>query len=390
MPSILTFSIEDSYGVQNLSQDYTLDLLEETIVDNLNYEKIPEFNYPSYQRRIKKTESVSGRASFELTYGNQAWNIFFQTLLGQRIRLTDSAFMSSPESWNIVTGMLESAITSSQTSFNITEYFTGEFNNIDGIIIDKEYIAVNSISNGAISSSSRAQKGTSAASHLQGALVYGVVNDISHSVDICCRYRNGFCYYLPTSLTLVINRLNEYFGITGANFEDMIFHADPLEGVSLSTNIVGNHSEIETISSPAEIYDSNQLVSSLDLNCYSMGERFDLSSLYFEVSNSISQSPTGFFKNISPVLLLNRFSTYGQFTVGEQTNEFYNEYKNDTTKNLSLSACDDRLFTKVYVLSFNNIKWGTMVHALRNSRLLYDSVPFYCYGEDSFNLLIQN
>jgi hypothetical protein len=195
---------------------------------------------------------------------------------------------------------------------------------------------------------------------------------------------------LPTSLTLVINRLNEYFGITGANFEDMIFHADPLEGVSLSTNIVGNHSEIETISSPAEIYDSNQLVSSLDLNCYSMGERFDLSSLYFEVSNSISQSPTGFFKNISPVLLLNRFSTYGQFTVGEQTNEFYNEYKNDTTKNLSLSACDNRLFTKVYVLSFNNIKWGTMVHALRNSRLLYDSVPFYCYGEDSFNLLIQN
>jgi len=390
MSSILTFSVEDTYGVPKLTQDYTVDLLNEEIVDNLQYEKPIEFNHPTPQQRFKTVKTVDGRISLDFTYENLAWGPLFQTLMGQKIPLSNSSLATTPEKWNILTGMLTSGITSTQTTFSITEYTTGEFDNIDGIIVRGEYIAVTAISNGSVTLSTRGQTGTVAASHPQNALVYGVVNSPGHTISICSRYRNGFSYFLPTSLTLVIKRVSDYFAFSGIQFQDFVFNAVPTEGTTASFMTRGMNSSLPDIDSPSVAMDDNQLIDTDQVNCYSMGANLDASRAFFEVSNSLSSGPPKFLNNIAQSLLLNNFSTYGQFTAGEQTLDFYNSYNDNDTKNLSISICDQKLFSQAYVFAFNDVKWGTMVHTLGSSYFIYDSIPFYCYGEDDFTILIQN
>ena len=390
MPSILTFSVEDTYGIPKLTQDYTVDLLSEEIIDNLQYEKPLEFNHPTPQQRFKTVKTVRGRVSLDFTYENLAWGILFQTLMGQKISLPDYSLVQTPEKWNIITGMLTSEITSTQTSFSITEHTTGEFNDVDGIIVRGEYIAISAINNGSVTMSTRHQIGTQAASHAQNTLVYGVKNNPGRTISICSRYKSGFSYFLPTSLTTIIKRVNDYFAFSGIQFQDFIFNAVPMEGITASFLTRGMNSSVPIIPSPVNIMDNNQLVDTDQVNCYSMGEHLDAAKAFFEVSNSLSTGPPKFLNNISQSMILNRFSTYGQFTAGEQTLDFYNSYNDNDSKNLSISICNQKPFSQGYVFAFNDTKWGTMVHTLGSSYFVYDSVPFYCYGEDDFTILIQN
>ena len=388
--SYCTFSIEPSYGTDSTSQDYVVDLVSEAIVDNLNYEKAIEFNHPTALGRIPTIKTVGGRVGLELTYGNEAWNILFQTLLGQKLRLTDFSFAPSSEKWNIITGMLESDLDSSSTSFNITEYKQGEFNNINGIIINGEYIAISAINNGAVTSSTRGSEGSTATPHMQNALVYGVKNMGGSTLDIISRYRDGFCYSLPTSITFVIYRDETYFKFNGIQFQDFIFNARPMEGVKASFMAKGKNGGTLKLGTPSETVDNEILVDTDHISCFSMGERIDIAKLYFEVSNSLSQSSAKFLDNTFGKMILGRFSTYGQFTAVEETIQFYEDYKADTQKNLSMTLCNRKDFDKAIVFAFNDIRFGTMMHVLRTKMDIEDSVPFYCYGEDDFTIIIQN
>ncbi len=384
------FSTEPSYGTDSTSQDYVVDLVSEAIVDNLNYEKAIEFHHPTAQGRIPTIKTVGGRIEFELTYNNEAWNILFQTLLGQRLRLTDFSLAPSSESWNVITGMLESDLDSSSTTFNITEYKQGEFNNIDGIIVNSEYIAINAINNGAVTGSTRASEGSTAASHPQSTLVYGVKNIGGSTLDIISRYRNGFCYSLPTSITFVIYRDGTYFKFNGVQFQDFIFNAKPIEGVKASFMAKGKDGGTLKLGSPSVSVDNNLLVDTDNIGCFSMGESIDIAKLYFEVSNSLSQNSAKFLNNTYEKMTLGRFSTYGQFTAVEETIQFYKDYKTDAKKNLSMALCNKKDFDKAIVFAFNDIRFGTMMHVLRTSMNIDDSIPFYCYGENDFTILIQN
>lgn len=376
--------------MDSTSQDYVVDLVSEAIVDNLNYEKTIEFNHPTAQGRIPTVKTVEGRVEFDLTYNNEAWNILFQTLLGQRVRLTDFSLAQSSEKWNVVTGLLESDLDSSSTSFNITEYKQGEFDSVDGIIINSEYIAVSAISNGAVTGSTRGSEGSTAASHIQNALVYGVKSTGGSTLDIISRYRDGFCYSLPTSITFVIYRDGTYFKFNGIQFQDFIFNARPMEGVTTSFMAKGKDGGILSLESPSETVDNNVLVDTDNISCFSMGEGIDIAKLYFEVSNTLSQNSPKFLDSTFGKMILGRFSIYGQFTAVEETTQFYEDYKNDVKKNLSMAICNRKDFNKAIVLAFNDIKFGTMMHVLRTSMDIEDSVPFYCYGEDDFTILIQN
>jgi|GEM_PF-5971838 len=386
----LTFSIEPSYGSDATSQDYVVDLISDEIMDNVNYVKTTEFNHPTSRTRYKSIKTVGGTVDLEFTFGNEAWNILFQSLIGQRLRVSNFALARSYEKWNIITGMLAADITASATIFNITEYKIGEFDNIAGIIVDSEYIAISAISNGSVTGSTRASEGSTAALHTQSTLVYGVEISGGKSIDIISRYRNGYCYSLPTSLTMLMYRAGDYFKFNGIKFFDFIFNSRPQEGVSAAFNLRGRNSGIIELASPSATTDDYQMLDTDNINCYSMNSEIDISSLYFQISNTLTQTTSLFMDSTYQAVIVNAFSAYGQFSIPESSIDYYNSYINDETKNLSMTICNSRPFTKAYVFAFNNIKWGTMQHILRSNIIIQDSIPFYVFGDNNFTILIQN
>jgi hypothetical protein len=384
-----TFSEEPSYGIDATTQDFVVDLVSEEVITNLNYDKVDQFNYPTSQSRIPRIKTTQGRVQFDLTYGNLAWNSLFKTLIGQSVILTDFAFAKSSESWNIVTGMLANDLDSSSTSFTITEYKTGEFNNVNGIIIGGEYVAVTGISNGAVTASSRASEGTLAASHSQHTLCYGVVSDASRKIEIISRYRSGFCYYLPTSLTTMIYREGDYFEFNGCQFSDFVFTAD-MNSIEASFELVGKNTRVINIASPSTSVDNGVMVSPLDINCYCMNQELKIQKLYMQVSNTLIHSSSKFFDTTCEKILMSSHSEYGQFTLDDESIAAYNSYIADEIKNLSVTMCESKQFEKAYVFSFNKIRYGTMLHVLYGSiDLKGDSIPIYTYDPDGFFLLIQ-
>ena len=385
-----TFSIESSYADDSTTQDYVVDLVSDEIIDNINYVKTSGFNHPTGEDRYPSIKTVTGRMALEMTTGNSAWNVLLQTLIGQKVNASGVAFAPSPEKWRIVTGMLSADLDDSDTTFTITEYTTGEFDNVDGIIIDAEYVSISSISNGVVSGSTRGQKGSTAASHTQTNVVYGVVNSGGNSIDIISRYRNGFCYSLPTSLTWLIYRAGDYFKFNGVQFSDFVFNVNPQEGVSSSFSLKGKNSGPITLASYSSAEDDNPMIDTDNMCCYSMGVELDVTKFYFQVSNTLTQNSSKFMDSTYLGIVLNNIATYGQFTAIESNLDYYNSYVNDDVKNISLNIFDNKSFTKAYIFAFNQVKWGTLQHMSRTTLIIQDSVPFYCYGANNFTVLVQN
>ena len=385
-----TFSEEPSYGLDATSQDYVVGLVSEEVITNVNYQKTPGFNYPTSQSRIPGIKTGKGRVALELTYDNPGWNILFKSLVGQHVVLSNLAFAKSSESWNIVTGMLEADLNSSDTSFNITEYKAGEFDNVDGIIVGNEYIAIGGISNGAVSASTRASEASVATSHDKYTLGYGVVSSGGKNIDIISRYRSGFCYSLPTSLTSMIYREGDYFEFNGCNFSDFVFNAHK-DTLTSSFKLHSKNTRVIDIASPSTSVDDEQLVSPLDINCYCMNQSILLQKLYFQISNSLVQGPAKFFDTNYSNILLSSHSVYGQFTLDDESIDAYNSYIGNDLKNLSVTMCESKQFDNAYVFAFNNLRYGTLLRVLYSSiDLKGDSVPFYCYDPDGFVLMIQS
>jgi hypothetical protein len=385
-----TFAEESSYGIDTTSQDYVLDLVSESIIDNVNFKKTQEFNHPTAQGRYKSLETTEGRLAFEFTYNNEAWNKVFEVLLGQRIRLTSFELAHSSENWRVLTGMLSANIDEDDISFTITENKVGDFDTVDGIIINGEYIAISSISNGVVSSSTRGSEGTTASLHLKNALVYGVVVSGDKYIDIISRYSNGFSYFLTKSISSQIYRDGDYFTFPGMQFNDFVFNARPKEGISSSFESVCKFSRVITLENPSLEEDNGQMVDTDEIICFSDGDYFDVSTFYFQVSNTLSLSPSKFMDYTNQGLILNHFSTYGQFSPVDSDADYLRQYKENVERNLSLTICKNKEMNNIYIFSFNKTMIGTMIHALNSSILIDDSLPFYCFGENEFNILIQN
>jgi len=385
-----TFGIEPSYGDDATTQDYVVDLVSDEILDNVNYVRFTGFNHPTGEGRYPTIKTIDGRMGLEMTLGNLAWNVIFQALVGQRVSIGGVAFAPSPEKWKIITGMLSADLNVFDLEFTITEYKAGEFDNVDAIIIDGEYITISTISNGVVGSSTRGQAGSTAASHTQNNIVYGVVNSGSNSIDIILRYRNGFCYSLPTSLTWLIYRAGDYFKFNGIQFSDFVFNVNPQEGVTTSLAVRGKNSGVITLANYSSAEDNNPMLDTDNMCCYSMGIELDVTKFYFQVSNTLTQGPAKFMDTTFLEILLNNIATYGQFTAVESNIDFYNSYINDDRKNISLNIFDNPSFTKAYIFAFNQVRWGTMQHMSRTTLLIQDSIPFYVYGAENFTVLIQN
>lgn len=388
---LFTFSEEISFGTDSTSQEYTVDIISEDVISNMEYEKTREFHKPTRNSRYNTVRKVEGRVSPEFTFVNPAWNILFKTLMGQKIRLTDFSLVFSPEEWKVVTGMLSVSITSTQTTFTINEYKTGEFDNVDGVIINNEYIAISAISNGSVTGSTRGSEGSTAASHGKNALVYGVVTSGGKYVDIISRYRssNEFCFTLPNSLTCLIYREGDYFCFPGTQFSDFVFNSRSAERITTSLMMRSKYSKIIAIANPSTATDDEELVAPYQMDFYSMGEHLDLINFYFQVSNSLTPGLGSFFDESRISSILNGFAVYGQFSPVISDSQYFTDYQEDEYKNISAVMCDDIDLGSVFVFSFNDVKWGTMIHTLRSRIIIHDSIPFYVFGENSFTILIQ-
>jgi len=385
-----TFSEEPSYGIDATSQDYVVDLISEEVITNVNYEKILQFNYPTSKSRIPGIKEGKGRIDLEFTYGNPGWNSLFKTLVGQKVTLSNLAFAKSSEAWNIVTGMLSADLNSSDVAFTITEYKPGEFNNVVGVIVGNEYIAVGAISNGVVTGATRASEATTAYSHLKHTLCYGVVIEGGKNIDIISRYRSGFCYSLPTSLTTMILREGDYFEFNGCKFSDFVFNVGK-DNLDSSFQMFSKNTRVIEIANPSISVDNGKLVSPLDINCYSMNQYLGMQKLYFQVSNTLVQGPAKFFDTTYSDILLSFHSAYGQFTLEDESIAAYNSYIGDDLKNLSVTICESKQFDHAYIFAFNEIRYGTLLRVLYSRiDLLGDSIPFYVFNPDGFIIMIQN
>lgn len=385
-----TFSKELSFGLDSTSQEYTLDIISENVITNVNYSKFKEYNDPAFSHRYPTIKTQEGRIETELTYGNEGWNLILECLIGQRISLPDYSFARSSEGWNIVTGMLEDDLNSTDTNFTITEYKSGEFDNVAGVIIGSEYIAVNTISAGIVTLSVRAAEGSSAVIHSRYDIVYGVVVNAGKTIDLISRYKNGFSYELPSSITALINRMGDYFKFNGGRFSDFVFVASPQDQVlDTSLEFIGINTNVINLSSPSSSVDSEEMVSFDDINCYCMNQYLDLEKIYFQVSNTLNKVSSKFFDTTYGKILLSNFSAYGQFSLVKESIDAYNSYIHDDFKNLSITMCDSKQFEKAYVFAFNNTRYGTMLHVLGSNTRIVDSVPFFSFGPGNFTILIQ-
>jgi len=386
-----TFSEEPNFGEDATSQDYVLELLSEEVVDNVNYQKVKEFTQPTAKDRFATRFTTGGRIAVDFTYANEAWTRALACLVGSRIRLAGHALAGSSEHWPVVTGMLAGNIDSSQTGFTITEYKTGEFDNVVGVIVNNEYLTVGAITNGVVTGAARGQGTTTAAPHAGNALVYGVVADASSKLDIIKRNRDGFVYTLPTSLTFLIYRLGEYFKFNGVQFPDFVLNANPTQGVDTSFELKGKYSDIISIANPSSTHDDGVLVDTDHMSVYSMNTWLDMAKMYFQITNSLAYAPTKFFDTTTTGFINYGMAAYGQFSPVDDGSDFYNQYRDDDSKNLSLTISNSKTdFTHAFVFAFNNTRWGTPLRVLRTTRLIHPSIPFYTYGPEEFTIIIQS
>ena len=386
-----TFAKEPLFGVDATTQDFTVDLLSDDVITNVNYSKLREFNQPTPKSRYAGVKSSAGRIALELTYDNLGWNTLYEVLVGKKVNIDGYAFAKSSEHWNIVTGMLAGDLDATSETFTITEYKSGEFDNVNGIIVGGEYIAVTTISSGGATASTRASEGTTAAPHVAQDLVYGVIASGGNSIDIIYRYRDGYCYSLSESLTTMIEREGDLFKFNGTLFSDYVFNAQPGQNdITSSFEMSGINTDVITLSSQSVATDNGSLVSFNDINCYCMNQWLDVEKLYFQVSNTLNPGPGKFLDSTMGSFFVGSFSAYGQFSLVEESLEAYNSYIGNDFKNVSITMCDSRQFSKAYVFAFNNARYGTMLHILRDNDFIIDSVPFFSYGPDTFFILIQN
>jgi len=384
-----TFSEESSYGIDATSQDFTVDLVSEEVVTNVNYNKVRQFNYPTSKSRIPSLLTSNGRLGLEMTYGNLGWNILFKSLMGESLILSNKAFSLTGESWSVLTGMLASDLSRVDTSFTIIERNVGDFNNVVGVIIDKEYIAVSSIINGVVTGATRASDASTAVSHDQNGLVYGVVDSGGSYLNVLSRHRAGFCYTLPTSLTTMIYREGDYYEYKGSLFSDFVFNANR-DSLTASFEIHSQNTRVIKISNPSVEVDNRQMVSPNDITAYSMDKEIKMKKLYFQISNTLEQGPAKFFDTTYGDVVTQAHSAYGQFTADDESANIWNQYMKDEELNLSITMCDDKNFNNAFVFAFNKVRYGTLLRVLYSKiDMLGDSVPYFSYDPDGFNIIIQ-
>ena len=373
---IFTFSVEDSFNVANTSRQHTLDVSVERMDKKLDYEHIREFNNIQASLRHSPHQIIHGQLVVEMTFGNEAWSWMTGSLLGTRTAISGYKFTTSQNVWGILIGYLDADLASDSTSFSINEGVVGDFDNVDAVIINGEFITVSSISNGSVTGCSRAQEGTVAESHGIKDLVYGVDTDVDRSIVLTHRKKTSRFCESDISLTTVHDREGVLYAYSGIYVEEMTFNFRTFDSIVAHCSLLGADSTNAITLDDSTATDNNPIVDLTDIKVYSEHDVEELRQFFIEAHNSMSvpsfgfgSTPQGFFTT--------QASTYGVITWMDDSLENLLQYEDDTKRHFSISFGEDNYRV---IFAMNNVRVNTVSHYLDSELIIQDSAPWYQYA----------
>ena len=373
---IFTFSVESGFNVADTSREYTLDVSVERMQKKLDYEHIREFNNIQASLRHSPHQVIHGQLVAEMTFGNEAWSWMTGSLLGTRTAISVYKFSTSQNVWGILIGYLDANLASDSTSFSINEGTAGDFDSVDAVIINGEFISISSISNGSVTGCSRAQEGTVAETHGIKDLVYGVEADVDRSIVLTHRMKSGRFCENGISLTTVHDREGVLYAYSGVYVEEMTFNFRTFDSIVAHCSLMGADSTNAISLADSVATDNNPIVDLTDIKVYSEHAVEELRQFFIEAHNAMvvpsfgfNSTPQGFFTSQS--------STYGVITWMTDSLDNLLEYENNTKRHFSISFSEDDYRV---IFAMNDVRVNTVSHYLDSELIIQDSAPWYQYS----------
>lgn len=376
---LFTFGVEDSYN-NPVEPSFVLDMVMEQLLLNKNYLNVKTFNSTHNVRRYEQNKDVVGQSRFEMTFGNEAWGRLFEVLLGQRVRLSNKRFRMHQNGSQLIVGRLTSDLNRTATGFNITEASSGEFDGTNTLLIGSEVIADAIISDGTVSSSLRAQLGTSADLHYSDDTVYVIENSSGIKIDVCSPKISEGRGVFDKSLTCYIYRDEEYYRYSGLRMNRFEMNLNPEEAAVALFSFVGADTTNISPLLPITTYDSGRLIGTSSVQVVSLNTQLDLRRLYLSYNNALIKNTWG-HDRVRSELPVQYQSIYGQMTWLMTSIEHYYDYLNNVKHNLSLQFIDwsERPVKNVMIFNNNDMRINTFAPQYTGGLIIQDSAPFYCY-----------
>lgn len=373
---VFTFSVESGFNVPNTSRQYTIDVSNERMEKKLDYEHIREFNKIQASLRHSPHQIINGQLVAEITFNNEAWSWMTGSLLGTRTVINGYKFYTSQHSWGVLIGYLNADLASDSTSFSINEGTAGDFDDVDAVIINGEFITVSAISNGSVTACSRAQEGTVAEAHGIKDLVYGVETDVARSIVLTHRKKTGRFCQSDISLTTVHDRGGVLYAYSGVYVEEMTFNFRTFDSIVTHCSLLGADSTNAISLADSVATDNNQIIDLADVKVYSEHTVEELRQFFIEAHNSISVPSFG-FGSVPQGFFNNQTSTYGVITWMDDSLENMLEYENNTKRHFSISVGENNYRM---IFAMNDVRVNTVSHYLDSELIIQDSAPWYQYS----------
>ena len=297
-------------------------------------------------------------------------------LLGTRTAISGYKFSTSQHSWGILIGYLDANLASDSTSFSINEGTAGDFDAVDAVIINGEFILISAITNDSVTGCSRAQEGTVTETHGIKDLVYGVEADVARSIVLTHRQKTSRFCENDISLTTVHDREGVLYAYSGVYVEEMTFNFRTFDSIVMHCSLLGADSTnaIDLVDSVA--VDNNPIVDLTDVKVYSEHAVEELRQFFIEAHNTMSVPSFGF--NSTPQgFLTNQSSTYGVITWMTDSLDNMLEYENNTKRHFSISVGEDNYRM---IFAMNDVRVNTVSHYLDSELIIQDSAPWYQYA----------
>jgi hypothetical protein len=374
---IFTFDIESSYNTPNYGRSYTIDVENERIQKNMNYEVQTEALRGRATKRNSTFTTVGGRVIAELTMQNSAWSHLTGCLLGQRIAVSGFKFSENAKRpWGMLISYLNSNITADSTAtIDLNEDVTGDFDGVDGIIINDEIIKGDS-TNGTFNILERGAEGTTARAHSEKDLVYGISEDVDRSIVITSRKKVGGFFEQTISLSAVVDRGEYHFGYSGLVIDSMTFNMRVYDDINTNIEFLGADSTSNLGVLDATIYDTNKIVDLTDVKVCSEHASEQFRQFFIEYNNSL-RTVHG-YDGKPQKHFLTRAATFGTLTWTEESINHVLQYEANTKRhyNISLSEGNYRM-----IFPFNDVRINTNSYYMDGELLIQDSAPWYSFED---------
>jgi hypothetical protein len=328
-------------------------------------------------KRNSEFETVNGMVLAELTMQNPAWSYLTGCMLGQRNLISGYKFLEKSNcAWGMTIGYLDSAVAADSTAtMTINEADLGDFNGVDAIVINNEFITGNA-SNGSFVPTVRGAEGTTSRTHGEKDLVYGIVADLSRSIVITSRKRVGGFFEQTISLSAVVDRGSYQFGYSGLVLDSLSFNFRTYDVIDTTMEFKGADSTNNLGLADALIYDANTIIDLEDIKICSEHVEEHFRQFYIEYNNAL-QSVYG-YNGKAQKHFLRRASTFGTLTWTEESYDHVLQYEANTKKNFNVSMSEGNYRM---IFPFNDVRINTNSYYMDGELLIQDSAPFYSFED---------